>query len=128
MFLYACCGPWSTLLCQPLDSIFARFATRSVGVGVALAFVIAPAEEVFWRGTVQGQLRERLGAWGSVVISALLCSLTLLIFGEGLLALAAVPTSLLWGALTEWRKNLWPAIACHAVWVLSIAVLFPPRS
>lgn len=68
--LWALCGGFSELLCQPLRDVYARFGTGSLGTGLALALVIAPAEELFWRGVVQQVLRPRLGrVWGAVVAS-----------------------------------------------------------
>jgi membrane protease YdiL (CAAX protease family) len=92
---------------------------------VALALVIAPAEEFFWRGVVQGVLRPRLGRVGCALVAAVLSSLLLLAFGERLLALAALPTSLFWGLLAEWRRSLVASWVSHALWDVLIVVLAP---
>jgi len=124
-FLWAFCGGLTDALCGPLGDVYARFGTGSPGAAVALALVIAPAEEVFWRGVVQGALRPRLGRVGCAVVAALLSSLLLLAFGEGLLALAALPTSLVWGLLAEWRRSLVACWVSHALWDVLIVVLLP---
>ncbi|XXF76886.1 CPBP family intramembrane metalloprotease [Myxococcaceae bacterium GXIMD 01537] len=124
-FLWAFCGGLSDVLCAPLQDVYQRFGTGSPGAALALAAVIAPAEEVFWRGVVQGALRERLGRVGCAVVTAALSSLLLLAFGEELLALAALPTSLFWGLLAEWRRSLVAAWVSHAVWDVLIVVLLP---
>jgi membrane protease YdiL (CAAX protease family) len=123
--LWALCGGFSEVLCAPLTSIYERFGTGSVGAGLALALVIAPAEELFWRGAVQQVLRPRLGKVGSAAVAAVLSSLVLLAFGEPLLALAAFPTSLAWGLLAEWRHSLGAAWVSHSLWDLLIVILLP---
>jgi hypothetical protein len=123
--LWALCGGFSELLCEPLTDVYARFGTGSLGAGLALALVIAPAEELFWRGAVQQELRPRLGKVGSAAVAAVLSSLVLLAFGEPLLALAAFPTSLAWGLLAEWRRSLAAAWVSHSLWDLLIVILFP---
>jgi hypothetical protein len=123
--LWALCGGFSELLCEPLTDVYERFGTGSLGAGLALAVVIAPAEEFFWRGAVQQLLRPRLGRVGCAGVAAVLSSLVLLAFGEPLLALAAFPTSLAWGLLAEWRHSLAAAWVSHSLWDLLIVILLP---
>jgi hypothetical protein len=123
--LWALCGGFSELLCQPLRDVYERFGTGSLGAGLALALVIAPAEELFWRGVVQQALRPRLGRVGCAVVAAVLSSLVLLAFREPLLALAALPTSLAWGLLAEWRRGLVASWVSHSLWDLLIVILLP---
>jgi len=124
-FLWAFCGGFTEALCGPLTAVYARFGEGGLGEAVALAAVIAPAEEFLWRGVVQGALRPRLGRVGCVVVASVLSSAVLLAFGEPLLALAALPTSLAWGGLAEWRRSLGAAWASHALWDVLIVVLAP---
>jgi hypothetical protein len=123
--LWALCGGFSELLCAPLTDVYERFGTGSLGAGLALAVVIAPAEELFWRGVVQQSLRPRLGRVGCAGVAAVLSSLVLLAFGEPLLALAAFPTSLAWGLLAEWRHSLAASWVSHSLWDLLIVILLP---
>jgi hypothetical protein len=123
--LWALCGGFSELLCEPLKSVYARFGTGSLGAALALALVIAPAEELYWRGAVQQVLRPKLGRVGCAVVASVLSSLVLLAFREPLLALAALPTSLAWGLLAEWRRGLVAAWVSHSLWDLLIVILFP---
>ncbi|MBM7113782.1 CPBP family intramembrane glutamic endopeptidase [Archangium primigenium] len=123
--LWALCGGLTRVACEPLRDIYAGFGRSGWGAAVALVFVLTPAEELFWRGVVQGALRPRLGSRGAVVVAAVLSSLVLLFFQEPLLALAALPTSLAWGLLAEWRKSLVASWVSHALWDVLIIVLLP---
>jgi hypothetical protein len=123
--LRAGCGGLSDVLCAPLAVVPERFGAGSPLALVAIALVIVPAEELFWRGAVQQALRPRLGWLWAVGVSAVLSSLVLLVAGEWLLALAALPTSLAWGLLAEWRRSLVASWVSHALWTPLIAVSLP---
>jgi hypothetical protein len=125
LVLRAGCGDFSRVLCAPLEVMPARFGAGSPVALVTIALVIVPAEELFWRGAVQQTLRPRLGWLWAAGVSAVLSSLVLLLAGEWLLALAALPTSLAWGLLVEWRRSLVASWVSHAVWTPLIAVSLP---
>ncbi len=123
--LWALCGGFTDAVCGPIQAIYSAFGGSSIWVALALMLVIGPAEEFFWRGVVQQRLRKRMRPLAAVTVTSLLSSLVLLAFLEPLLALAALPTSLGWGLIVEWRRSLWPALVSHGVWDLLIFVLFP---
>lgn len=125
-FLLATCGPLTRAFCGPLAGMFARFETRTLPAALALGLVLAPAEELYWRGVLQGRLAARLGSAWAVVIATLVAAAATLASGEPLLALAMVPTYGAWGALAAWRRSLVPGMVSHAVWSVLIAVLLPP--
>ncbi|MHB8876482.1 MAG: CPBP family glutamic-type intramembrane protease, partial [Myxococcaceae bacterium] len=126
LVLWLMCGGATRILCGPLEEVFTRFQTRGPGPALVLVLIIAPAEELFWRGLVQERLRARVSPALAVGLTAVLSALLLALFGQWLLALAALPTALIWGGLKQWRGSLVPAIVSHATWDLLIAVLVPP--
>ncbi len=125
-FLWAGCGGLSDVLCAPLASMFARFHTRGTGPALALGLLVAPAEELFWRGVVQARLAPRLGRWGAVGAATALAVAVALATGEPFLALATAPTYAAWGALAAWRGTLVPSIVSHAAWSVLVASVAPP--
>ena len=125
--LWAGCGGVTEALCAPLASMFARFETRTLPAAVVLALLVAPAEELFWRGVVQERLAARLGRWRGVAATTAIATAVSLATGEPLLALATAPTYAAWGALAAWRGSLVGPIVSHAAWTLLVAVLAPPR-
>ncbi|WP_248354023.1 CPBP family intramembrane glutamic endopeptidase [Anaeromyxobacter oryzae] len=126
LFLWAFCGGFTDALCAPLAAMFDRFRTRALLPGLALFFLVAPAEEAFWRGVVQARLATRLGAARAVVVATGLAVLLALATREPFLALATLPTYAAWGALAAWRRSLVPALVSHALWSTLVAVLAPP--
>ena len=61
-FLWVTCGGLSEALCRPMVEMYVRFETRAPFPALALLLLIAPAEELFWRGVVQAHLEPRIGA------------------------------------------------------------------
>jgi len=98
-------------------------------VAILVALVIAPGEELFWRGLVLVGLRERLGGrpWLAVFGAALLFGAAHLFSGSPVLALAAMAGGLAWGALYQRTGRLAPVIVSHILWDLAVLLFFPLR-
>jgi membrane protease YdiL (CAAX protease family) len=125
-FLWAGCGGVTDALCAPLGAMFARFETRSALAAVVLGALVAPAEELFWRGVVQERLVRRFGRWPGVAGATALAAAVALATGEPFLALATVPTYAAWGALAAWRGSLVAPVVSHAAWSVLVASVAPP--
>jgi uncharacterized protein len=125
-FVWATCGGVTDALCAPIGEVFQRFDTRAPLPALALFFVLAPAEELYWRGVLQPRLTARLGAAPTVIVATALAVLLALATSEPILALAIIPTYSLWGALTAWRNSLVPALVSHSVWTTLVAAIAPP--
>lgn len=126
LVLWAGCGGETDALCAPLAAIFARFPTRALLPALVLGLLVAPAEELFWRGVVQERLAVRLGRWRAVAVATTLAVALALVTGELLLALATAPTYATWGALAARRRSLVAAILSHATWTVLVATVAPP--
>lgn len=124
--LWAGCEGFTDALCSPAASMFARFETRTVPAALVLTLLVAPAEELFWRGFVQERLVARLGRWRGVATATAIATAVSLATGEPFLALATAPTYAAWGALAAWRRSLFAPIVSHATWTLLVAVLAAP--
>lgn len=125
-FLLAGCGGATDALCAPLHALYARFHTRTALAAVVLGLLVAPAEELFWRGFVQERLVRRFGRGRGVLIATGLAVALSLATREPFLALATLPTSAAWGALAAWRGSLLAPIVSHAVWTVLVASVAPP--
>jgi CAAX protease family protein len=126
LFLLAACGGLTDALCRPMVELYVRFRPEAAFPAATLALLVAPAEELFWRGVVQGHLSRRLGPAAAVATATALAVAVALAAGEPFLALATAPTYAAWGALAAWRRSLVPAIASHAVWSVLVVSVAPP--
>jgi membrane protease YdiL (CAAX protease family) len=103
------------------DQIQSVYAKRGqldlLSIGLLLFFLLGPSEEIFWRGFVQ----SRLGLPATTALYALVHIWTLNL----ILIIAAGVAGLLWGWLYQREQNLIAVIVSHALWDVSIFVLFP---
>ena len=94
-------------------------------IATALALVIGPGEELFWRGLVQRSLHRRFGR----VLGWLLASSiygTVHVISENLtLTGAATTAGLFWGALYARNERLAPLIISHITWDVWIFLVAP---
>lgn len=91
-------------------------------LAVLSVLVVAPIEELLFRGAIQGRLRRAFGPTGAIVgASALFASVHVLNFtgpvGGGLAFAAGIGVvSLLWGYLYERTRNLLVPILVHGLY------------
>ncbi len=92
---------------------------------VLAALVVAPGEELFWRGLFQGRLAQAtswvLGAilaWAAYVVANA---------GSGTLPIlaGAVVSGAVWGALALWTHGVLASVLCHALWT-ALMLALPP--
>lgn len=96
-------------------------------IALVLFFLTSPCEELYWRGYVQRWAMERFGpalGWG---IGAFIYAGVHLFSGNFMLVAAALVAGMFWGYL-YWRYNsILVCIVSHALWTVSIFVIWPIR-
>ena len=109
-----------------VDSIYAmKDGTSSTLIAIALLVLIGPAEEIFWRGYVQRTLSERWGANKGFIVATAIYTLVHIGSLNFMLIMAAMVCGAFWGLMYCWNKNLLPLIISHALWDVSVFILFP---
>jgi membrane protease YdiL (CAAX protease family) len=118
-------GGWPPLR-RGTEEVYGNAEGMSAPGTIALAaLVVAPAEEVFWRGLVQGVLATAtsplvgafLGWAGYVAVYA--------VSGSIPIVLGAVVGGAVWATLAWATGGVLACVACHAVWT-ALMVLRPP--
>jgi len=94
-------------------------------VGARLAFVIGPAEELFWRGHVQRQLEARQGKLGAAVQATLAYAGVHLASGNPTLVGAASVAGAWWSALAALGVDMESLILSHVIWDVVIFLVAP---
>lgn len=92
-----------------------------------LIFVTSPAEEIFWRGFVQRWLDQQMGPVPAWILAALAYGGVHIISGNFMLVMAALVAGLFWGYIFMKGRSVVPLIISHALWTVSIFILFPTR-
>lgn len=111
------------------SQVLSVYSNRSKGsliwIGLLLLFIIGPGEEIYWRGFIQNTLSKKLGENKGYIISVLLYAGVHIITGNVMLVIAALVCGIFWGWLYKKEKSLLPVIISHAIWDLTIFVIFP---
>ena len=94
-------------------------------LSLLLAFVIGPAEEIFWRGYIQRSLIGKYGEWTALIATTIIYTLVHVWSFNFILIMAAMVCGIFWGLLYKYNKNLVTLIISHAVWDVSVFILFP---
>jgi len=114
------------------------FAARDIGsvyllkegagalrVGLLLAFLIGPGEELFWRGFLQAGIANRIGGPRALVLTSLFYALVHAATGNAMLVLAALAGGLFWGCLFLRTKSVILTAVSHAAWDVAVFVILP---
>ena len=111
---------------REIEEIYALRGTRpATEIAARLATVIGPAEEMFWRGMVQGVLMPRIGRWrGAAVANAAYASVHLAT-GNLTLIGAAATAGAFWSALHAAGLPLGALIVSHVAWDVWIFLVAP---
>jgi uncharacterized protein len=124
------CSAWVLRqLVPPIEeyirSLYAvRFQTSPPVILVAL-FLIAPAEELFWRGFVQNRLMRRYGEWNGIVLMSVMYAAVHLWAWNPLLIAAAFFFGLFWGWCFLKFDSLVPNLISHLCWDILLFIIAP---
>lgn len=105
-------------------------------VGALLLFVIGPAEEIFWRGYFQKsitdifekslKIKPETWRWLAPVLITVFAYAAVHVFSFNfMLIMAALVCGLFWGFMYRFTKSIVPLIVCHALWDVSVFIIFP---
>jgi len=96
-------------------------------VGLLLAAVIGPAEEIFWKGFLQRTLARRLGRWRGWLSAAVIYGALHALSGNFMLTMAALVAGLFWGLVYLRYGSVLPGIISHSLWDVLILLVAPIR-
>lgn len=94
-------------------------------IATLLVFVIAPGEELYWRGLLQWSVAARWGPGPGFFAGWLLYTGAHLVSGSLVVVLAALVAGFVWSALYAVRERLFPVIVSHALFDLFVFVIAP---
>ena len=102
-----------------------RHEGQAWAIMFVLLFVTSPGEELFWRGFLQRWAMHKFGDFQGWVVGAVIYGAVHILSGNFMLTMAALVAGLFWGFL-YWRTgSIFACIVSHALWTISIFVLWP---
>lgn len=102
-----------------------RFKAPEWVIALIFLFVTSPAEEILWRGFVQRWCMQKYGDVAGWILGSCLFAGIHLCTGNIMLVLSALVSGLFWGWLFLMTRNLWVCVINHALWCVSIFILWP---
>lgn len=109
-----------------ISSVYGNKASGNLKIiSLLLLFIIGPGEEIYWRGFIQNTLSRKFGEIKGYVLAVLLYAGVHITTGNFMLSIAALVCGLFWGWIYKKEKSLIPVIISHAIWDLTIFILFP---
>lgn len=109
--------------------VLSVYSNKSQGspllIGALLVFLIGPGEEIFWRGFIQRSLSLKMGENKGYLLATILYAGVHIATGNFMLIIAALVCGAYWGFIYKKEKSLIPLIISHALWDLTIFILFP---
>jgi len=94
-------------------------------IALLLLFLIGPTEEIFWHGFVQRNLGTKYNWLITIGLTTFIYTIVHLPSFNFMLIMAAMVCGLFWGILYYFNKNLLTVIISHALWDVSVFILFP---
>lgn len=117
---------WFPGLSVQLSSVYALKAGSSRWrIGLFLALIIGPGEELWWRGFLQRHWMARLGKLPGMLVVSVLYATVHLGSGNLLLVLAALMGGLWWGFQYVRFNSLLANVISHTLWDLLVFLVIP---
>ncbi len=113
---------------KQVASLYRDFSPNLAWHFIVLIFIIAPGEEIFWRGFIQRRLLRITNVKKSIVISTVLYASVHFYSGELILVLAALAAGLAWSSLYAWKRSIPLVVISHIVFDLLLFVFLPLNS
>jgi uncharacterized protein len=111
---------------RQVSSVYDLRAAADVRViGLLLALVIGPGEEIYWRGLVQWGFAGRYGPRAGWLLGTLAYAGTHVVSLNLMVVIAAAVAGVVWGWLYMRLGRLWPGLISHVLWDLAIFLVFP---
>jgi len=114
---------------EDIGSVYELRSLRPKGeIAARLTAVIGPAEELYWRGLLQGELTRRLGPARGAAAAAAIYGGAHVVTGNPTLVGAATVAGAGWSALAALGVPMPALVVSHAVWDIWIFLVQPTQA
>lgn len=110
---------------KELTKLYDLFSPEWFWQYIALIFIIAPGEELFWRGFVFKRLLGRVSKILALFLAAIFNAGAYVLTGYSLLVVAGFVSGLFWGTLYLWKKSMPLLVISHIIFSLLLLAIFP---
>ncbi|MET0786874.1 MAG: type II CAAX endopeptidase family protein [Paenisporosarcina sp.] len=111
-----------------VENFLENYGPSTVWHYMLLMLIIAPGEELFWRGFIQQKLKAYMSPFLAVLTAALLFGFSLSFSGFWLGVVAACFSGFIWGLLYEWKRSMPLIIIAHITMTILLFLVLPLTS
>lgn len=108
-----------------IDKFLNHFGPSAIWHYLLLVFIIAPGEEVFWRGLIQQKLKKFMKPKYAVVLSSLLFGLSFIFTGFWIGILGGFFVGIIFGILYEWKRSITAIVLAHITLLVLLFLILP---
>lgn len=109
-----------------IDGVYSfKGGASALRVGLLMALVIGPGEELFWRAGLQGRLAAKQGQWRAFLLATALYTGVHLASLNPMLIVAAGVCGAFWGLLYLRFRSPLINMVSHTLWDIAVFLLFP---
>ncbi len=102
-----------------------KTGVNTLKLSLALALLIGPAEEIFWRGFIQNDLSKYFNKSTGFLLATAAYTLVHISSLNFMLIMSSLVCGIFWGFLYKKYNNLWVVIISHSIWDCAIFIYFP---
>ena len=111
---------------EGIGAVYAlKHGVSRLRIGLLLALVIGPGEELFWRGYLQRTWQKKLSRATALPFTVAVYAAVHVAGGNPVLVLAAAVCGLYWGILYQRSNSVLAVAVSHLLWDLAVFLLFP---
>lgn len=112
-------------LTNSIDKFLSHYGPTAIWHYLLLIFIIAPGEEVFWRGLIQQQLKKYMQPKFAIILSSLLYGLSFIFTGFWIGILGGFFVGVVFGILYEWKKSITAIVLAHITLLVLLFLVLP---
>jgi len=117
---------WFDFAGSGIENVY-KFKGDAAGIRIAvlMLLVIAPGEELFWRGYLQRKFSNRFGKWPGLLIALVLYTGVHIFTGNFMLIMAALICGLFWAWMYLKYESMLINVISHTVWDIVVFLVLP---
>lgn len=108
-----------------IDTFLSHYGPTAIWHYLLLLLIIAPGEEVFWRGLIQQQLKKYMQPKFAVILSSLLFGLSFIFTGFWIGILGGFFVGIIFGILYEWKRSITAIVLAHITLLVLLFLILP---
>ncbi|SDM47841.1 hypothetical protein SAMN05518871_101326 [Psychrobacillus sp. OK028] len=108
-----------------IHKFLSHFGPTTIWHYLLLIFIIAPGEELFWRGLIQQQLKKFMQPKFAVILSSLLFGLSFIFTGFWIGILGGFFVGIIFGILYEWKRSITAIVLAHITLLVLLFLILP---